>query len=604
MRPREDRIIAAAPAPEIASAAALEFTLPMSEPTLDVLRHSAAHLMAAAVCELYPGAEYAIGPSIEDGFYYDFLLPGGARLSDDDLPAIEGRMRAIQRRDPAYVREELDRETALRDFRARGQRFKVELIEKIPEGDVISCYRTGEFFDLCRGPHVTSAGGIPAFQLLHTAGAYWHGDERQPMLQRIYGTAWASQADLDSYLERLELARQRDHRRIGRQLDLFSLSDELGGGLVLWHPRGAVVREVMEDDWRREHRRRGYQLVYTPHLAREHLWEVSGHLGFFADEMYGAMEVEGERYRIKPMSCPFHILIYKSRPRSYRELPLRMAELASVYRFQRSGTLHGLLRVRGITQDDAHIFCTEEQAEQEVGAVLDMARDMMARYGFTDLDVDLSTKPAKAAGEDRMWQLAEAALERAARARDLKFKVSPGEGAFYGPKIDIHIRDAMGRRWQCTTVQFDFNEPERFGLEYIGADGAPHRPIMVHRALFGSMERFFGVLLEHYGGALPLWLSPEQVRMVTVSDDQLPYADAVAAQLEEAGIRTGRPRSGERMQAQIRDGELAKVPYLAVVGRREIEAGQVNLRDARRGGQTVLQVQEVIARLRAEAGPS
>ena len=567
---------------------------------LDVLRHSAAHLMAAAVCELFPGAEYAIGPAIEDGFYYDFLLPRGARISDSDLPAIEQRMREIQARDPAYERMVVDRDAALAEFRRRSQRFKVELIERIPEGELITCYRTGEFFDLCRGPHVESASHIPAFRLLHTAGAYWHGDESQPMLQRVYGTAFPSSGELDQYLERLEMARQRDHRRLGRELDLFSLPEELGGGLVLWHPRGAVVRTVMEDYWRREHQRAGYQLVYTPHLARERLWEVSGHLGFFADEMYGPIAVEGDRYRVKQISCPFHILIYRSRPRSYRELPLRLAEIASVYRFQRSGTLHGLLRVRGITQDDAHIFCTEEQAEEEIVGVLELASRMLSRFGFKELEVDLSTKPAKAAGEDRMWELAEAALDRALRRRGMEFKVNPGEGAFYGPKVDIHIRDAMGRRWQCSTVQFDFNEPERFQLEYIGADGAAHRPIMVHRALLGSLERFFGVLLEHYGGALPFWLSPEQVRMVTVSDDQLPYALEVASALEARGIRCSAPRSGETMPAQIRDGEMAKVPYLAVVGRREVESREVNLRDTRQGSKTVLGIEELAARLAEE----
>jgi threonyl-tRNA synthetase len=572
----------------------------MAEVDLDVLRHSAAHLMAAAVCELFPGAEYAIGPAIEEGFYYDFLLPGDARISDAELPAIEQRMREIQARDPAYERLEVDREAALSEFGSRSQRFKVELIERIPEGELITCYRTGDFFDLCRGPHVERASQIPAFRLLHTAGAYWHGDESQPMLQRVYGTAFPSSSELEEYLQRVEMARQRDHRRLGRELDLFSLPEELGGGLVLWHPRGAVVRTVMEDYWRREHQRAGYQLVYTPHLAREHLWEVSGHLGFFADEMYGPIAVEGDRYRVKPMSCPFHILIYRSRPRSYRELPLRLAEIASVYRFQRSGTLHGLLRVRGITQDDAHIFCTEEQAEEEIVGVLELASEMLARFGFKELEVDLSTKPAKAAGEDRMWELAEAALERALRRRGMEFKVNPGEGAFYGPKVDIHIRDAMGRRWQCSTVQFDFNEPERFQLEYIGPDGAAHRPIMVHRALLGSVERFFGVLLEHYGGALPLWLSPEQVRLVTVSDDQLPYALEVVAALEARGIRVSPPRPGETMPAQIRDGELAKVPYLAVVGRREVESGQVNLRDTRGGSKTLVGIEELAARLAEE----
>lgn len=572
---------------------------------LEILRHSAAHLMAAAVVELYPGAEYAIGPSIEDGFYYDFLLPGGQRFSDEDLPRIEGKMREIQARHPAYQRSELSRDEALQAFRDLHQRFKVELIERIPEGEVISCYRTGSFFDLCRGPHVAEAGEIPAFALLHPAGAYWHGDETQPMLQRIYGTAWGSQADLDRYLENLELARQRDHRKLGRELDLFSLSDELGQGLILWHPNGATVRTVIEDYWRAEHRRHGYQLVYTPHLAREHLWEQSGHLGFFAEEMYGPMEVEGDRYRVKPMSCPFHILIYKSRQRSYRELPLRMAELASVYRFQRSGTLHGLLRVRGFTQDDAHIFCTEEQAESEVLGVLDLAAEMMGRFGFSDLEVDLSTKPARAAGSDQMWQMAEAALERALGAKGLPFKVSPGEGAFYGPKVDVHIRDAMGRRWQCATVQFDFNEPERFELEYIGVDGAAHRPIMVHRTILGSMERFFGVLLEHYAGALPIWLTPVQVRLLPITDDQQGFCRSLAEQLSAEGFRADvYDRPGRTLSAMVREGQLAKIPYLAVVGRREVEAGTVALRDTRskeKGkGQAVITPAQLIERLREE----
>ncbi|MHB8394099.1 MAG: threonine--tRNA ligase [Candidatus Dormibacteria bacterium] len=579
--------------------------MPAPHLDLDVLRHSTAHLMAAAVCELFPGAEYGIGPSIEDGFYYDFLLPEGERFTEEDLPRIEERMREIQTRHPAYERSELTRDKALVEFRERSQRFKVELIERIPADEVISCYRTGDFFDLCRGPHVPEAGQIPAFKLLHPAGAYWHGDESQPMLQRIYGTAWSSQAELDLYLERLEMARQRDHRRVGRELDLFSLSEELGGGLVLWHPNGATVRTVIEDYWRQEHRSHGYKLVYTPHVAREQLWETSGHLGFFADEMYGPMEVEGDRYRIKPMSCPFHILIFQSRQRSYRELPLRLAELASVYRFQRSGTLHGLLRVRGFTQDDAHIFCTPEQAEAEVAGVLDMVQEMMARFGFLEVEIDLSTKPAKAAGEDAMWEAAEAALDRAVRSRGLDFQLNQGEGAFYGPKVDVHIRDAMGRRWQCATVQFDFNEPERFGLEYIGADGAAHRPLMVHRTLLGSMERFFGVLLEHYAGALPTWLSPVQVQLLTITDDQLDYAHQVVSQLEAAGFRAEvADRPGRQFNAKIREGQLAKIPYLAVVGKREVEVGAVNLRDTRGGDQQSVTVAQLLEKLRAETAPS
>jgi threonyl-tRNA synthetase len=571
---------------------------------LETLRHSTAHLMAAAVCELWPGTEYGIGPSIEDGFYYDFLLPDERRFTEEDLPAIELRMREIAARRPLYQRSELNREEALAEFRRRRQRFKVELIERIPEDEVVSCYRTGDFFDLCRGPHVHDAGEIPAFRLLHPAGAYWHGDESQPMLQRVYGTAWGSQEELDRYLERQEQARLRDHRKLGRDLDLFSFSDELGPGLVLWHPNGAAVRTVIEDYWRDAHRRAGYKLVYTPHLAREQLWETSGHLGFFADEMFGPIEVEGDRYRVKPMSCPFHILIYRSRARSYRELPMRLAELASVYRYQRSGTLHGLLRVRGITQDDAHIFCRPDQVDDEVAGVLRLVQAMYRRFGFAEVEVDLSTKPAKAVGSTGLWEQAESSLARVIEAEGLEYQLKPGEGAFYGPKVDFHIRDAIGRRWQCATVQFDFNEPERFSLEYIGADGAAHRPVMVHRALLGALERFFGVLLEHHAGALPLWLSPVQVQVITVGDAQLDYAHQVASSLEEAGFRAEVPdRPGERIGAKIRDSQLAKVPYVAVVGGREVEAGNVNLRNNRTGEEIPLTVDEVIERLSAEASP-
>jgi threonyl-tRNA synthetase len=577
----------------------------MAEPVVDLetLRHSTAHLMAAAVCELWPGAEYGIGPSIEDGFYYDFLLPDERRFSDEDLPLIEARMHEIASRLPEYIRQEMGREEALAEFRRLNQRFKVELIERIPEGEVISCYRTGDFFDLCRGPHVHDAGEIPAFKLTHPAGAYWHGDETQPMLQRVYGTAWNSKEDLAQYLERLEQAALRDHRKIGRELDLFSISEELGPGLILWHPHGATVRTVIEDYWRQAHRQAGYQLVYTPHMAREQLWETSGHLGYFADEMFGPMEVEGDRYRVKPMSCPFHILIYKSRGRSYRELPIRLAEVASVYRYQRSGTLHGLLRVRGITQDDAHIFCAPDQVDDEVVRVLRLVREMYRRFGFEQVEVDLSTKPTKAVGADELWERAESSLARVLRAEGLEYKLSPGEGAFYGPKVDVHIRDAIGRRWQCATVQFDFNEPARFGLEYIGADGAPHQPVMIHRTLLGSLERFFGVLIEHYAGALPVWLSPVQVQLISVSDDQLDYAHQVASRLEQAGFRTEVPdRPGDRMGAKIRDSQLAKVPYAGIVGRKEVEAGNLNLRNNRTGEEGPISVEELIARLHSEVG--
>ncbi len=559
--------------------------------------------MAAAVCELWPGAEYGIGPAIEDGFYYDFLLPEGGRFSDEDLPRIEQRMREIADRRPSYERSELSRDQALAEFRRLGQRFKVELVERIPADEVISCYRTGAFFDLCRGPHVADASQIPAYRLLHPAGAYWHGDETQPMLQRLYGTAWNSQGELDQYLERLEQARLRDHRKLGRELDLFSISEELGPGLILWHPKGATVRLVIEDYWRQSHTRAGYQLVFSPHVAREQLWQTSGHLGFFAEEMFGPMEVEGDSYRIKPMSCPFHIMIYAARARSYRELPLRLAELASVYRYQRSGTLHGLLRVRGFTQDDAHIFCTEEQVEREVAGVLGLVRQMYSRFGFLELEVDLSTKPEKSVGTAEQWRGAEAALERVLERERLNFNLNPGEVAFYGPKVDVHIRDALGRRWQCATVQFDFNEPERFHLEYTGADGGAHQPVMVHRTLLGSLERFMGVLVEHHAGAFPLWLAPVQLQVLTVTDEQLDYAQQVAGELEQAGFRVEVPdHPGVRPSAKIRQSQLAKVPYAAVVGAREAAAGNVNLRNNRGGEQLPLTVAQVVERLRAEAG--
>ena len=574
-----------------------------SDIDLDTLRHSAAHLMAAAVCELWPGAEYGIGPAIEDGFYYDFLLPGDHRFTEEDLPRIEARMHEIADRRVEYQRQELTRQEALTEFDRLQQRFKVELIERIPEGEVISCYRTGDFFDLCRGPHVHDASQIPVFKLTHPAGAYWHGDETQPMLQRVYGTAWKSEAELELYLDRLEQAALRDHRKLGRELDLFSVSEELGPGLILWHPHGATIRTVIEDYWRTAHRRAGYELVYTPHLAREQLWQTSGHLESFADEMFGPMEVEGDRYRVKPMSCPFHILIYKSRARSYRELPLRLAEVATVYRYQRSGTLHGLLRVRMITQDDAHIFCRPEQVDAEVVGVLRLVREMYRRFGFEEVEVDLSTKPAKAVGADELWEQAESSLARVLEAEGLPYRVSPGEGAFYGPKVDVHIRDAIGRRWQCATIQFDFNEPQRFGLEYIGADGQPHRPVMVHRTLLGSLERFVGVLLEHYAGALPIWLSPVQLQLITVSDDQLDYAHQVASRLEQAGFRTEVPdRPGDRMGAKIRDSQLAKVPYAAIVGRKEVAANNVNLRNNRSGEESPISIEELIELLRSEVG--
>ncbi|HUY61700.1 MAG TPA: threonine--tRNA ligase [Candidatus Dormibacteraeota bacterium] len=569
---------------------------------LETLRHSAAHLMAAAVCDLFPGAEYAIGPAITDGFYYDFLLPDDRRLSADDLPAIEARMREIAAGRPAFERVELGRAQALQEFRRAGQRFKVEIIEGLPEDAVITCYRTGAFFDLCRGPHVPDAGEIRAFRLLHPAGAYWRGDERRPMLQRIYGTAWASAAELEAHLQRLAEAERRDHRRLGRELDLFSTAEELGGGLILWHPNGAVVRSLVEDHWRAAHQAGGYQLVYSPHVAREELWATSTHLQFFADDMYGPLDIDGVPYRLKPMNCPFHILIYRSRMRSYRELPLRLAELGTVYRNERSGVLHGLLRVRGFTQDDAHLFCTPEQMPEEVRRAVTFSREMLAVFGFRDLLVELSTRPEKAAGSAEQWAEAEAVLRQVLESEGLAHRLDPGGGAFYGPKISLYVQDALGRPWQCATIQFDFIQPENFQLEYIGADGAPHRPLMIHRTLLGSLERFLGVLIEHYAGAFPLWLAPVQCRLITVGDEQLPYARTVADRLRAAGLRVDVPdHPGERMQLKIRQGELQKIPYLGIIGQREVAAASVNLRDTRTKAQASVAVDALAARLRSEA---
>ncbi|HUY98421.1 MAG TPA: threonine--tRNA ligase [Verrucomicrobiae bacterium] len=575
-----------------------------AEAALDTLRHSAAHLMAAAVVELHPGTAYAIGPTIADGFYYDFLLPGAARLTPEDLVQVEQRMREIAARRPAFERIECSRQEAVAEFTRLGQPFKVEILEALSPSERISCYRTGGFFDLCRGPHVADAGQIPAFRLLHPAGAYWRGDERRPMLQRIYGTAWLSEADLEAYLERLREAERRDHRRLGRELELFSLNEELGGGLILWHPKGATVRQAIEDHWRRAHRAGGYQLVYSPHIANEQLWTTSHHLEFYAADMYGPLESEGQRFRLKPMNCPFHILIYGTRTRSYRELPLRLAELGTVYRNERSGVLHGLLRVRGFTQDDAHIFCTPDQVEAEVAGVVAFSHAMLATFGFQELAVTLGTRPEKAAGDPVAWERAEGLLVGALEARGLAYSREVGGGAFYGPKIDISVRDALGRAWQCATIQFDFTQPEHFQLEYVGPDGAAHRPVMVHRTLLGSMERFLGVLIEHYAGAFPLWLAPVQIQLVTVGDDQLAFAREVAAELAAQDIRVEVPdRPGERMQAKIRDGERQKVPYLGIIGPREVEAGSVNLRDTRSEQRVLLAVAELRDRLVAEARP-
>ena len=564
------------------------------------IRHSASHVMADVVTRMYPGTRLAIGPPTDDGFYYDFDTP--EPFSDDDLERIEERMRDVIARDFSFELQEYPRDEALEMH--SGEPMKLEIIGEIPEGDSITTYRHGEFEDLCAGPHVESTGKIPAFKLLSVAGAYWRGDERRQMLQRVYGTAFESQEALDEHLSRLEEARRRDHRHLGRQLDLFSMHDETGPGLIVWHPKGATVRGIVEEFWKGEHRRRGYDLVYTPHIGRSTLWQTSGHLDFFKENMFAAMEMEGYDYYLKPMNCPFHILYYKTDLRSYRSLPMRVGELGTVYRNERAGVVHGLLRVRGMTQDDAHIFCRPDQVEEEINGVLDLTFFLLKSFGFDEYDVMLSTRPEKAVGEVEQWELATASLRNTLEARGIEYGVDEGGGAFYGPKIDIHIRDAIGRLWQCTTVQFDFNLPERFGLTYIGEDGREHRPYMVHRALLGSLERFMGVLIEHYGGAFPTWLSPVQAVVIPIAERHLEYARQVQEQIAGAGIRVETDDRNERMNAKIRDAQLQKVPYMLVVGDREAEAeaAAVRLRSGENLG--AVPVSQVIERISSENRPA
>jgi threonyl-tRNA synthetase len=548
----------------------------MSEEKLEKLRHSTSHVMAEAVLHLFPGAKFAIGPSIEDGFYYDFDLP--RPLTPEDLETIEARMREIVKAGYPFERREISRQEAEKVF--ADQPYKLELIADMPEGEVLSTYTQGEFTDLCRGPHVENTKQInpKAFKLLKVAGAYWRGDENRPMLQRIYGTAWPSPAKLKAYLDKLEELEKRDHRRLGRELDLYSIHEEAGAGLVHWHPKGGLIRTVIEDFWRQEHYKAGYDVVYTPHIGRAQLWEVSGHLDHYRELMYPPIDIEGQEYYIKPMNCPFHIMMYKSSLRSYRELPLRWAELGTVYRFERSGVLHGLMRVRGFTQDDAHVFCPPDQIDEEISRVLAFSLFIWRSFGFDDYEIYLSTRPESYVGEVERWDQAEEALRQALEKEGLPYEVDEGAGAFYGPKIDISIRDALGRSWQCTTIQFDFNLAERFDLTFIGEDGKEARPYMVHRALLGSLERFLGILIEHYGGAFPVWLAPVQVMLIPITDRHVAYAKQVEVQLRAAGLRTEVDARSERMQAKIRHAQLQKVPYMLVVGDREAEAGAVAVR--------------------------
>ncbi|CAB4809405.1 MAG: threonine--tRNA ligase [Actinobacteria bacterium] len=561
-----------------------------------VLRHSTAHVMAQAVLQLFQGARYTIGPAIEDGFYYDFELPGGRTFSADDLAAIDGRMREIIKADQPFVRDELPAAEALRLF--ADQPYKCEIIERVStgsadgadagevgSGEAISIYRNSDsFVDLCRGPHVPSTSRLGHFRLMKVAGAYWRGSEKGPMLQRIYGTAWESKDALAAHLHRLEEAEKRDHRKLAVELDLLSFPSELGGGLAVWHPKGGIVRKLMEDYSRSRHQNGGYQFVFTPHLANANLFQTSGHLDFYRDGMYPPMEMDNGVYYPKPMNCPMHCLIFRSRQRSYRELPLRLFELGTVYRYERAGTLHGLMRIRGFTQDDSHIYCTEDQLQDEIASLLDFVMSVLRAFGFHEFTANLSTKdPEKYVGEDAIWERSTEALRLALEKYGLPYRVKEGDAAFYGPKIDIDVKDAIGRTWQLSTIQCDFNLPERFGLEYVGTDSARHRPIMLHRALFGSVERFFGVLVEHYAGAFPTWMAPVQVRVLPVAGVHQAYAEAVVARLSSSGFRVDFVDSSEPLGKRIRNGKVEKIPYVLVVGDQDVAAGTAGVNP--RGGE-------------------
>ena len=538
------------------------------------IRHSTAHVLADVVTRMFPEAKLAIGPPTEEGFYYDFLVK--EPFTDEILSTIEKSMKEVIKSGLPFQLHEYTREEAL-ELNAN-EPLKLEIINEIPLNEAITTYSHGKFEDLCAGPHVEKTSQIPAFKLLNVAGAYWRGDEKQPMLQRIYGTAFESKAALKEHLNRIEEAKKRDHRLLGKQLDLFSIHEETGPGLIIWHPKGSRIRALIEDFWKVEHRRRGYDVIYTPHIGRANLWETSGHLGFYKENMYPAMDMDGQEYYLKPMNCPFHVMYYNTKRRSYRDLPIRLGELGTVYRYERGGVVQGLLRVRGLTQDDAHIFCRPDQVEDEVNGVLDLTFYLLDAFGFNKYDVMLATKPAKAVGSDEQWELATESLRNTLDHRSIPFNIDDGGGAFYGPKIDVHIQDAIGRRWQITTVQFDFNLPERFGLNYIAEDGEQHQPYMVHRAILGSLERFIGVLIEHYSGSFPVWLSPVQAVIIPIADRHINFAEDISKEFSRSDIRVETDARNERMNARIRDAQLQKIPYMLIVGDREIEAGGAAVR--------------------------
>ncbi|MDH7513119.1 MAG: threonine--tRNA ligase [Clostridiales bacterium] len=582
--------------------ATVELICADSEEGLDILRHSAAHLLAHAVVELFPGTQYGIGPAVENGFYYDFLRK--TPFSVQDLEAIEVRMKEIAGQNLPIEKVSLSKSEAIKIFKKAGQSLKVELIEE-KGGDAVTCYRQGSFIDFCLGPHVPSTGYVKNFKLLSVSGAYWKGEEKGPQLQRIYGTAFFEKKQLNDHLNLLEEARKRDHRRLGQELDLFSFNEDLGAGLVLWHPKGATIRHIIEEYWREEHLKDAYEFLYTPHVGKLDIWRKSGHTEFY-EAMFPCLLTEGVEYELKPMNCPFHIMVYNSRQRSYRDLPLRWAELGTVYRFERSGVLHGLLRVRGFTQDDAHIFCREDQLEDEIKGVIFLTLRIFKTFGFHDYDVFLSTRPEKYVGRPEDWDKATRALERSLQAAGLSYRVDVGEGVFYGPKIDIKIKDAIGRSWQCTTIQLDFNLAERFDLNYAGEDGKMHRPFLIHRALLGSLERFFGILVEHYNGNFPLWLAPVQSIVLPISERHHDYAVSLDNKLKEHGLRSKTDLSREKIGYKIREAESQKIPLILVVGDKEVASGKASLRvhtQGDKGEVEVAQFLEKIVRLNKNKSP-
>lgn len=543
---------------------------------LEILRHSTSHIMAQAVRELFgDDVKIAIGPAIENGFYYDFLRE--TPFSPEDFEKIEQKMAEIAGQALPFSHKTISRQEAIEMFRDQGEKYKVELLEEI-EDDTVSIYQQGSFVDLCRGPHIPNTSWVKDFKLLRVAGAYWRGDENNDVLQRIYGTAFFDKKALKKHLNDLEEAKKRDHRRLGKDLQLFTINDQIGPGLILWQPKGSQLRRLIEDYWKDEHYRHDYELLYTPHIARQDLWNTSGHLDFYSENMYASMEIDEVKYQLKPMNCPFHIGVYKSNKRSYREFPIRWAELGTVYRYERAGALHGLLRVRGFTQDDAHIFCRKDQLEEEIFNILELNLLILKRFGFEDYDVYLSTRPEKSVGSDDIWEKSTEALKQALEKKGLGFEIDPGEGVFYGPKIDIKIKDQLGRSWQCSTIQVDFNLPDRFDMTYTGSDNRDHQPIMIHRALMGSLERFVGVLIEHYAGAFPIWFAPVQARILNITDDQSAYCEKVYSQLRKAGVRIEKDLRNEKLNYKIREAQMAKIPYMLIIGEKEKADGTVTVR--------------------------